>query len=133
MQLKQVNDYSDSQGQAQGDDAVQIGNASTRIKLHGITTQLHSVSQMINTGLGGVQSSIKLSKRLLEAHALFCERAGRGKPGSMVGRTHAIFRYVLDSFLYQEHWLAQYRSRKETAMNFVCHPSSTDLWASHLF
>jgi hypothetical protein len=125
-QLKQVNDYSDSQDAA---NKLNIGARSpkitdieardSRVKLQGITIQLHQVSQMLNTGLGSISSSEKLSKKLLDAHTVFCQRTGRGRPGTSVSRTQGAFQYVLDAFCYQASWLEQYKTRKETAMSFV--------------
>lgn len=74
---------------------------------------------MINTGLGSISSSVKLSEKLVAAHAAFRARTGRGKPGSAEQRTQTAFEYVLDAFKYQASWLEQYKTRKETAMSFV--------------
>lgn len=89
------------------------------MSLQAITIHLHQVSQMLNTGLGSANSSIKLSGKLANSHAAFCQRTSRGAPGTIVSRTQGAFQYVLDSFLYQNNWLEQYKTRKETAMGFV--------------
>lgn len=91
----------------------------SRKELSRITRQLYSVSQMINTGLGSASSAVKLSVKLLEAHTQFCQRTGRGGPGTSVTRTHTALQYVHDAYLYQQSWLEQYKTRKETAMGFV--------------
>jgi hypothetical protein len=111
-QLKQVNDYADS-------TLTTLNEFTSRVPLQRITIHLHSVSQMINTGLGSVSSSVKLSNKLLSAHETFCKATGRGRPGSADQRTQAAFEYVADAFLYQASWLEQYKTRKETAMTFV--------------
>lgn len=125
-QLKKVNDYSDTQDAAnklnQGGEPPKITDTeaqASRMKLQGITIQLHQVSQMLNTGLGSISSSEKLSRKLLDAHTVFCERTGKGQPGTAVSRTQGAFQYVLDAFCYQASWLEQYKTRKETAMAFV--------------
>ncbi|KAF4442823.1 hypothetical protein F53441_11651 [Fusarium austroafricanum] len=114
-QLKKVNDYSDSLDAA----GVQSHDSNSRQTLSSITRQLHQVSQMINTGLGSSSSAVKLSAKLLEAHQRFCEQTGRGAPGTAVSRTNTAIQYVHDAYLYQQHWLEQYKTRKETAMSFV--------------
>lgn len=119
-QLKKVNDYADSQTNSDTMNHGKLGDVEGRMSLQAITIHLHQVSQMLNTGLGSANSSIKLSGKLVNSHAAFCQRTGRGKPGTIVSRTQGAFQYVLDSFLYQNNWLEQYKTRKETAMGFVC-------------
>lgn len=96
-----------------------LHGSDTRQTLSSITRQLHQVSQMINTGLGSSSSAVKLSVKLLQAHEEFCRRTGRGAPGTAVSRTHTAIQYVHDAYLYQQSWLEQYKTRKETAMNLV--------------
>ena len=87
--------------------------------LEGITIQLHSVSQQLNTGVSSAHMSINLSEKLLGAHVTFCERTGQGAPGTTVHRIHGMLRYVLASFRSQNDWLESYITRKDTAMGFV--------------
>ncbi|KAL6412650.1 hypothetical protein AUP68_03855 [Ilyonectria robusta] len=117
-QLKKVNDYSDSQD-LENMQTEDMHDFDSRKELSSITRQLYSVSQMINTGLGSASSAVKLSVKLLEAHTQFCQRTGRGGPGTSVSRTHTALQYVHDAYLYQQSWLEQYKTRKETAMGFV--------------
>ncbi|KAF4946259.1 hypothetical protein FSARC_14242 [Fusarium sarcochroum] len=99
-----------------------IYTADARVRL---MTELQKVnnysdiSQMINTGLGSSSSAAKLSVKLLEAHKQFCQRTGLGAPGTAVSRTQTAIQYVHDVYLYQQSWLEQYKTRKETAMNLV--------------
>ncbi|KAF4995291.1 hypothetical protein FGRMN_5256 [Fusarium graminum] len=117
-ELQNVNDYSDSLD-SMGAESQNLYGFETRRTLSYITRQLHNVSQMINTGLGSSSSAVKLSAKLLQVHEEFCRRTGRGSPGIAVSRTHTAIQYVHDAYLYQQSWLEQYKTRKETAMNLV--------------
>uniref|UniRef100_A0A0B7K255 Uncharacterized protein n=2 Tax=Bionectria ochroleuca TaxID=29856 RepID=A0A0B7K255_BIOOC len=132
-QLKKVNDYADNQAEG---SPTKPGDQDGRTQLQRITIELHQVSQMLNTGLASAQSSMRLSEKLLQAHTLFCQRTQQGSPGTSVSRTQSAFQYVKDAFEYHNNWLKSYKTRKETAMNFVFNmvtqqDSSTNLTMSY--
>ncbi|VUC27343.1 unnamed protein product [Clonostachys rosea] len=132
-QLKRVNDYADNQAEG---NPIKTGDQDARSQLQRITIELHQVSQMLNTGLASAQSSMRLSEKFVQAHALFCERTKQGSPGTSISRTQSAFQYVKDAFEYHNSWLKSYKTRKETAMNFVFNmvtqqDSSTNLTMSH--
>ncbi|KAJ4245253.1 hypothetical protein NW762_014123 [Fusarium torreyae] len=117
-ELQKVNNYSDSLDIVDMKSRDLYGS-DARQTLSSITRRLHQVSQMINTGLGSSSSAVKLSVKLLEAHKQFCQQTGKGTPGTAVSRTQTAIQYVHDAYLYQQSWLEQYKTRKETAMNLV--------------
>ncbi|KPM39332.1 hypothetical protein AK830_g7256 [Neonectria ditissima] len=120
-QLKKIN-FDEEPGNGIPTRAVNtLRDMEGRFELEGITIHLNQVSQMINTGLSSVFSSIQHSERLLSAHKTFCERNRIGAPGTLVDRTNGILHYLLDAFQCQQNYLNGYNLRKETAMNFVFH------------
>ncbi|KAK7418095.1 hypothetical protein QQZ08_011382 [Neonectria magnoliae] len=120
-QLKKIN-FDEEPGNGIPTRAVNtLRDMEGRFELEGITIHLNQVSQMINTGLSSVFSSIQHSERLLSAHKTFCERNHIGTSGTLVDRTNGILHYLLDAFRCQQNYLNGYNLRKETAMNFVFH------------
>ncbi|KAI5458576.1 hypothetical protein BGZ63DRAFT_49274 [Mariannaea sp. PMI_226] len=120
-QLRKIN-FDDDPGNGIPTRAVNTLRAmEARRELEGLTILLNQVSQMINTGLSSVFSSIQLSDRMMAAHKTFCQRNYMDAPGSIVDRTHSMMKYLLDAFYCQQNYFNGYNLRKETAMNFVFH------------
>jgi hypothetical protein len=74
---------------------------------------------MLNSGIGSIASSIKLSEKLLASHNILNEHNRSHVSGSAEQRTEAALQYILDSVHYQASWLEQYKARKDTAMSLV--------------
>ncbi|KAK4464440.1 hypothetical protein QBC42DRAFT_295082 [Cladorrhinum samala] len=155
-QIKQVNDYSDSDSHRSGGGggggknragAAGKSTSSDRAMLENITRELHSVSQTADTGIANAHMSIKIAERMLEAHSAFMMMTtggadlddGSQKEGPaqiFIRDTHNALEYVRNSFYCQKDWLSSYKARKDTAMNFVFnvvtqHDSATNVEISY--
>lgn len=134
-QLDQVDAYTRSQSHGLLSLSL-ASDLASRTQLQQITLRLHTVSEMLNSGLGSIASSIKLGEKLLTAHSVFCKRTGRDVPRPAEQRTEAALEYIRDSVYYQASWLEQYKARKDTAMSLVFNmvtqlDSATNLATSH--